>query len=142
VPWGFEKVAVQLLHFLFPKHPTGCFKFCYCCSVQLRYIYTMDAPKFLSASLMVRTMMLNFKRNIHFTRLVKVADRLREFNFRKLPGTETPCFHIDVPDDRGNRIVFRMQQENNNWKIVDQQLPPWINATETKLNEVIEEELR
>src|SRR5881227_452942 len=95
--------------------------------------------RFWRALLIVLTMMLNFKRNIHFTRLVKVADRLREFNFRKLPGTETPCFHIDVPDDRGNRIVFRMQQENNSWKIVDQQLPPWINATETKLNEVIEE---
>ena len=102
----------------------------------------MDAPNFRCALLIVLTMMLNFKRNIHFTRLVKVADRLREFNFRKLPGTETPCFHIDVPDDRGNRIVFKMQQENNNWKIVDQQLPAWINATETKLNEVIEEELR
>lgn len=102
----------------------------------------MDAPKSWGVVLILRTMMLNFKRNIHFTRLVKVADRLREFNFRKLPGTETPSFHIDVPDDRGNRIVFRMQQENNSWKIVDQQLPSWINATETKLNEVIEEELR
>ena len=116
--------------------------FCHCCSVQFKYIYATDAPEFRPASLILLTMMLNFKRNIHFTRLVKVADRLREFNFRKLPGTETPCFHIDVPDDRGNRIVFRMQHENNTWKIVDQQLPSWINATENKLNDVIEEELR
>jgi hypothetical protein len=118
------------------------FLFIYGSLGQIQYIYTTDAPGFPRELLIVNTMMLNFKRNIHFTRLVKVADRLREFNFRKLPGTATPSFHIDVPDDRGNRIVFRMQQENNNWKIVDQQLPAWISATETKLNEVIEEELR
>lgn len=84
----------------------------------------------------------SFARNIHFTKLVKTADRLREFNFRLLPGFSNNLFHVDVPDDRGNRIMFKMQkQENNHWKIVDQPLPHWISENEKKLNDLIEEEL-
>ncbi len=85
--------------------------------------------------------MLQFTRNIHFTKLVKVADRLREFNFRKVSGVNDSLFHIDVADERGNRIMFKMQKEqDDNWKILDDQLPQWIAATEGKLNEVITEE--
>jgi hypothetical protein len=88
-------------------------------------------------------MNFTFSRNIHFTKLVKTADRLREFNFRLLPGSSNNLFHVDVPDDRGNRIVFKMQkQEGNNWRIVEQQLPNWISDNENRLNELIEEEVR
>ena len=88
-------------------------------------------------------MNFTFTRNIHFTKLVKTSDRLREFNFRLLPGNANSMFHVDVPDDRGNRIVFKMQkQEGNHWKIVDQQLPNWISDNENRLNELIEEEVR
>lgn len=81
-------------------------------------------------------------RNIHFTRLVKVADRLREFNFRKISGSAKQLFHIDVPDERGNRIMFKMEQEEgNHWTIVDQEVPQWVSATENVLNQVISEEL-
>jgi hypothetical protein len=87
-------------------------------------------------------MILQFIKNIHFTKLVKAADRLREFNFRKLPSDPNPLFHIDVPDDRGNRIVFRMQQEGNNqWKIIDHNIPLWVSASEKELNDRIVEEL-
>jgi hypothetical protein len=87
-------------------------------------------------------MILQFIRNVHFTRLVKAADRLREFNFRKLPSDSNPLFHIDVPDDRGNRIVFRMQKEDNNqWKIIDHDIPMWVSATEKELNDRIVEEM-
>ena len=88
-------------------------------------------------------MNFTFTRNIHFTKLVKTADRLREFNFRLLPGGTNNLFHVDVPDDRGNRIIFKMQkQEGNHWRILDQQLPHWISENENRLNDLIEEEVR
>jgi hypothetical protein len=88
-------------------------------------------------------MNFNFARNVHFTKLVKTADRLREFNFRMLPGNSNTLFHVDVPDDRGNRIVFKMhKEENNQWRIVDQQLPAWISENENKLNDMIAEEVQ
>lgn len=88
-------------------------------------------------------MNFSFARNIHFTKLVKTTDRLREFNFRKLPGNNDEFFHVDVPDDRGNRIVFKMhKQDKDQWRIVEQHLPPWISDNEQRLNDVIEEEFR
>ena len=59
-----------------------------------------------------------------------------------LPGTSNNLFHVDVPDDRGNRIMFKMQRsDNNQWRIVDQQLPQWVGDSEKVLNDRIEEEL-
>lgn len=88
-------------------------------------------------------MNFTFGRNIHFTKLLKTADRLREFNFRLLPGNANTLFHVDVPDDRGNRIMFRMHKEDSSpWRIVEQQLPLWISDNEQKLNDLIEEEVR
>jgi len=78
-------------------------------------------------------------RNIHFTKLLKTAGRVREFNFRKLPGEN--LFHIDVSDDRGNRIVFKIQKEGNHWHILQGDVPQWIQESEKKLGELIEEEL-
>ena len=88
-------------------------------------------------------MRIEVKKNIHFTRLVKVNGRLKEFNFRKLGGANEGLFTVDVSDDRGNRILFRMQKENDSWKIiVPQQLPNWIMENEGIFHELIEEELR
>lgn len=87
-------------------------------------------------------MNFSFSRNIHFTKLVKTADRLREFNFRLLPGNSNNLFHVDVPDDRGNRIMFRMQKENEQWHVVEDNLPRWIVDNEQRLNDLIGEELR
>jgi hypothetical protein len=88
-------------------------------------------------------MRIQFVKNIQFTRLLKVEGRLREFNFRKLGGVNEGIFTVDVVDDRGNRILFRMQKDNNSWHIEPQQpLPRWINDVETQLSDLIEEELR
>ena len=88
-------------------------------------------------------MHFHFARNIHFTKLVKASDRLREFNFRMIPGSSNNLFHVDVPDDKGNRIVFRMQKEEDlHWRIVGQQLPQWIYSSEKNLIDHIEEETR
>jgi hypothetical protein len=84
--------------------------------------------------------MLQFTRNVHFTKLVKIADRLREFNFRRVPDPSEQLFHVDVSDDRGNRIVFRLRKEGNQWHITEQGLPQWLYSTEDRLSEVISEE--
>jgi hypothetical protein len=88
-------------------------------------------------------MRIEVKKNIHFTRLVKVNGRLKEFNFRKLGGVNEGLFTVDVSDDRGNRILFKLNYENNVYKIApDQQLPNWITEKEGLYNELIDEELR
>ena len=87
-------------------------------------------------------MRIEVKKNIHFTKLVKVNGRLKEFNFRKLGGSNEGLFTVDVSDDRGNRILFRMQKEQDIWKILPQQLPGWVMEKETTFHDLIEEELR
>lgn len=88
-------------------------------------------------------MQIKFVKNIQFTRVIKADGRMREFNFRKPNGREQALCTVDVSDDRGQRIIFHMQKEDNNtWKIVPQQLPSWITQLETKFGELIEEELR
>ncbi len=87
-------------------------------------------------------MQIRFVKNIQFTRLVKANGRLREFNFRKLRGSEEELFSVDVCDDRGNRILFRMQKIDNTWNIADQELPAWVLQNEKNFHELIEEELR
>lgn len=86
-------------------------------------------------------MHIQFKKNIQFTRLIKADGRLREFNFRKLGGLNEGFFTIDVSDDKGNRIMFRMQKEDGQWKITPQTLPLWIQKNEQIFSEQIEEEL-
>lgn len=86
-------------------------------------------------------MNIGFTKNIHFTKLVKVSNRLREFNFRILPGSSNNLLHVDVPDDRGNRIIFKMQREENQWAVVNKDVPEWISANEKILNTAIQEEV-
>jgi hypothetical protein len=87
-------------------------------------------------------MNFNFTRNVHFTKLVRTTERLREFNFRLLPNSSNSLLHVDVPDDRGNRIQFKMQREDNHWRIVERDLPGWVTGNEGPLNDAIQEELR
>ena len=88
-------------------------------------------------------MQIHFTKVVHFTRLIKAGGRLREFNFRKLRGLEQEVFTVDTVDDRGNRILLRMQKnDNNHWTIVPQILPRWIPENEDKLHEAIEDELQ
>lgn len=87
-------------------------------------------------------MQIQFTKNIQFTRLVKADGRLREFNFRKYRGEEGELlFSVDVVDDRGNRIIFKMKKEESGWKIVPNQLPAWVASNEKSFNDLIEEEL-
>jgi len=89
------------------------------------------------------TMIVQFNRNIQFTKLIKAEGRLREFNFRKVNGLIEELFTVDVSDDRGNRIMFKMRKEGNGWVIItDQPVPDWIKPNISRYNEAIEEELR
>jgi hypothetical protein len=74
--------------------------------------------------------------------MLKADGRLREFNFRKLTGLQEGIFTVDVVDDRGNRIMFRMQKEENAWRIIPQPMPDWIVKSERQLHDLIEEELQ
>ena len=85
-------------------------------------------------------MQIQFIKNIQFTKLIKADGHLREFNFRKLTGFQDELFTVDVSDDRGNRIMFRMKKDIN-WKIAKQQLPDWVYKNEAVFNDLIEEEL-
>jgi hypothetical protein len=87
-------------------------------------------------------MRIQFIKNIHFTRLLKINGRLREFNFRKIKDPQFELFSVDVCDERGNRIMFKMQKENNLWRVTSQPLPEWILDNEDNLSEMIEDELR
>jgi hypothetical protein len=89
-------------------------------------------------------MQVHFTKVVHFTRLIKVGGRLREFNFRKHKQHEDDVFSVDTGDDRGNRILFNMTKgDSGNWSIVkNQPLPIWITENEEKLREQIGDELQ
>lgn len=86
-------------------------------------------------------MQIHYRRNIHFTRLLKADGRQREFNFRKItPESGEAVFSVDVSDDRGNRLIFRMSKQGSEWKIDPQALPAWIIDNESAFHRIIEEE--
>ena len=88
-------------------------------------------------------MQTTYLKNIQFSRLVKTEGRLREFNFRRHSDINgNIVFSVDVCDNRSNRIMFSMRQEDNTWKIVQQELPSWIMLYEKNFHELIEVELR
>ena len=84
-------------------------------------------------------MHINFSKIVHFTRLIKAGGRLREFNFRKVNVDGEEVFNADTVDDRGNRILFRMQKKDGRWVLSPLQiLPQWITENEEKFNSEIE----
>ena len=88
-------------------------------------------------------MIIQFNRNIQFSKLIKADGRLREFNFRKVNGLVEELFTVDVSDDRGNRLMFKMRKDGNDWLILaDKPMPEWIWSNSLSFNEAIEEELK
>ncbi|MEJ0083930.1 MAG: hypothetical protein WDM78_23975 [Puia sp.] len=88
-------------------------------------------------------MLVQFNRNIQFTKLIKAEGHLREFNFRKVNGLMEELFTVDVSDDRGNRIMFKMRKEGSEWFITtDNPIPDWVKTYSTRYKEAIEEELK
>jgi hypothetical protein len=73
-----------------------------------------------------------------FSNLIKVNGRLHEFNFRRIPGKDLK-YHVDVPDNRGNRIIFHITREDEGWKSSGE-LPDWVRQAESAIVEVIEQQ--
>ena len=78
---------------------------------------------------------MNFSRNIHFTLLIRINKRLREFNFRK---RNPQLYDVDTSDEQGNRHFFKLEFEGETWKIgASANIPAWIKENELILHEEI-----
>jgi hypothetical protein len=78
--------------------------------------------------------------NISFSKIIKLGDRLREFNFRKIPGSDN--YTVNVTDDKGQRILFTLlKTTEKNWIIEGANLPAWLQFSESTLVSVVEENL-
>ena len=83
-------------------------------------------------------MEFTFVRITHFTKLLKAGGRLREFNFRKINNMpEEGWFHIDVADDRGERIQFKLHGRGMLETNIFPPMPSWVEDSIIQLREVI-----
>ena len=73
------------------------------------------------------SMPLLFTPNIVFTSFIKIEGRVHEFNFRK---KNEAVFEADSTDDRGNRVIFELSRESENWTITSPNLPAWVRHNE------------
>lgn len=86
--------------------------------------------------------MISFNKMIHFSRLVKIDGRLREFNYRKNITVGADVYDVDTADERGNRLFFRLSKENGEWTLTSKQnLPGWITNYQDQLVTELEEGL-
>lgn len=68
-----------------------------------------------------------FTPNIVFTSFIKIEGRVHEFNFRK---KNEAVFEADSTDARGNRVMFELCKESENWTITGPNLPAWVRHSE------------
>jgi hypothetical protein len=73
--------------------------------------------------------------NIAFTLLIKISGRQREFNFRKRSDAN---YDTDTNDDHGNRYTFRMEKDNDTWKINGKSLPAWLMDSEGLIGDALD----
>jgi len=71
-------------------------------------------------------MSTTFHRQVQFTRILRAGGRAREFNFLKMNNVAKPSFHVDVADERGERYIFYLYQENEGWKLSGETVPKWV----------------
>src|SRR5690349_21183014 len=76
----------------------------------------------------------------YFSKLIKAGDKLREFNFRQTYLNDDSRYTVDVPDDKGNRIMFSIYRNADAaWKVAAQLMPMWVHNAEQELATAIEE---
>ena len=76
----------------------------------------------------------------YFSKVMKAGDRLREFNFKLASTNDDSRYTVDVPDDKGGRIIFTVfRNADDNWKVASQQIPMWVYDAEELFSEAIEE---
>ncbi|MCD2423183.1 hypothetical protein LQ567_10440 [Niabella pedocola] len=82
----------------------------------------------------------SFNKIVHFTRLIKINGRLREFNYRKNNNAGSYVFDVDTADDRGNRLFFRLLKEDNEWQLTAKMaMPEWVTDNRELLITELEE---
>jgi hypothetical protein len=70
----------------------------------------------------------------YFSKLIKAGDKLREFNFRQTYLSDDSRYTVDVPDDKGNRIMFSIYRNADaEWKVAAQLVPLWVHNAELEL---------
>jgi hypothetical protein len=75
----------------------------------------------------------------YFSKVMKAGERMREFNFRLASANDDSRYTVDVPDDKGNRVIFSMYKNaDGEWKIAAQLMPLWIHEAENQLADAIE----
>ena len=78
----------------------------------------------------------------YFSKIIKAGQRQREFNFRRLSSGPEPRYHVDVNDDKGNRLIFSLVKDAEGvWKTTGTDLPDWVYSAESALSSSIEEHL-
>lgn len=76
----------------------------------------------------------------YFSKLIKAGDRLREFNFRQTYLNDSSRYSVDVPDDKGSRIMFSIYKNaDGEWRVAAQLIPMWVHNAEAELALAIEE---
>ena len=76
----------------------------------------------------------------YFSKLIKAGDKLREFNFRQTYLSDDSRYTVDVPDDKGNRIMFSIYRNAEaEWKVAAQLMPLWVHNAEQELATAIKE---
>ena len=76
----------------------------------------------------------------YFSKLIKAGDKLREFNFRQTYLSDNSRYSVDVPDDKGSRIMFSVYRNaDGEWKIAANLMPIWVHDAENELAAAIEE---
>lgn len=76
----------------------------------------------------------------YFSKLIKAGDKLREFNFRQTNLNDDSRYTVDVPDDKGNRIMFSVYKNADaEWKVAAQLMPMWVHDAAMDLAKAIEE---
>ena len=95
--------------------------------------YTVERMGLIISALPNKIPMQTFK-HIQFSRLIKINGRLHEFNFRQRTDG---YYDADTSDDRGNRIQFRLIQQEGEWIIEGKDIPAWITGN----NKIIAESL-
>jgi hypothetical protein len=80
-----------------------------------------------------------FQKQKQFSTTIRANGSQKEFNFLKVNSASIPTYHIDVPDERGNRHYFSMILTEDHWTISSVRVPDWIRNAEKLLENTVEE---
>jgi hypothetical protein len=80
-----------------------------------------------------------FQKLKQFSTTIRANGGQKEFNFLKINSASIPTYHIDVPDERGNRHYFSLIFSGEHWSLSGVKVPDWIQNAEKLLEKTIQE---